>query len=99
MVPLHMKEELKCATMDSGGLFVMTAGVETMLELLVDSLDSHHGVRSQVGLQSVAYSLSSLSTTISQSKLLHALSEEHLCSWSLLRIEVQRERERNIRPS
>ena len=49
MVPLRMKEELKCATMDSGGLFVMTAGVDLMLELLADSLDSLHGVRSQVG--------------------------------------------------
>ena len=44
-----MKEELKCATMDSGEPFVMTAGVDLMLELLADSLDSLRGVRSQVG--------------------------------------------------
>ena len=40
-----MKEELKCATMDSGELFVMMLGVEMMPRSLVDSWDSHHGVR------------------------------------------------------
>ena len=44
MVVHHMKEELKCATMVSGGPFVMTAGVEMMLELFVGSWDSLHGV-------------------------------------------------------
>jgi hypothetical protein len=43
-----MKEELKCATMDGGGLFVMTAGVEVMLGLFANSLDSLHGVRAQL---------------------------------------------------
>ena len=45
MAALHMKEELKCVTMDSGGLSVMTGGVEMMLELLASSLDSLRGVR------------------------------------------------------
>ena len=37
MAALHMKEELKCATMDSGVQCVMTAGVEMMLELFASS--------------------------------------------------------------
>ena len=45
MVVHHMKEDLKCAIMVNGELFVMTAGVEMMLEWLVDSWDSLHGVR------------------------------------------------------
>ena len=45
MAALLMKEELKCVTMASGVLFVMMLGVEMMLELLVDSWDSLHGVR------------------------------------------------------
>ena len=48
MVVHHMKEDLKCAIMVSGELFVMTAGVEVMLEWLVDSLDFLHGVRAQL---------------------------------------------------
>ena len=45
MVALRMKEELKCATMDSGVQCVMIFGVEMMLQWLADSLDSLHGVR------------------------------------------------------
>ena len=58
MVPLRMKEELKCATMDGGGLFVMTAGVETMLELFANSLDSLHGVKSQLNQVTIYISFS-----------------------------------------
>ena len=47
MATLHMKEELKCATMDGGVQCVMTAGVEMMLELFASSLDSLHGVSCQ----------------------------------------------------
>ena len=45
MVPLHMKEELRCVTMDSGVQCVMMLGAETMLQWLADSLDFLHGVR------------------------------------------------------
>ena len=45
MVVHFMKEELKCVIIDSGGLFVMTAGVKLMLEWLVDNWDFLHGVR------------------------------------------------------
>ena len=45
MVAHPMKEELKCATMVHGELFVMMLLVEMMLQWLVDSLDFLHGVR------------------------------------------------------
>ena len=45
MAALHMKEELKYATMDSGVQCVMIAGMEMMLELFASSLDFLHGVR------------------------------------------------------
>ena len=44
MAALHMKEELKCATMDSGVQCVMMLGVEMMLRWLVDSWDFLRGV-------------------------------------------------------
>ena len=44
MAALHMKEELKCAIMDSGVQCVMMLGVEMMLRWLVDSWDFLHGV-------------------------------------------------------
>ena len=49
MEALLTREESKCVIVDSGGLFVMTAGVEMMLEWLVDSWDSPHGVRDNSG--------------------------------------------------
>ena len=45
MAVLRMKEELRCATMDSGVQCVMMLGVETMLQWLADSLGFLHGVR------------------------------------------------------
>ena len=45
MAALHMKEELKCVTMDSGVQCVMISSMEMMLELFAGNWDSLHGVR------------------------------------------------------
>ena len=45
MEALLTREESKCVIVASGGLFMMTVGIEMMLEWLVDSWDFPHGVR------------------------------------------------------
>ena len=45
MEALLTREESKYVIVASGGLFVMTVGIEMMLEWLVDSWDFPHGVR------------------------------------------------------
>ena len=45
MAALHMKEELKCVTIDSGVQCVMIVSMVMTLELFAGSWDSLHGVR------------------------------------------------------